>query len=54
MVEILIAIGLSCVIGFCLFLYLKWREEAKREGYISDDYTDNNDESEEKENGKDN
>ncbi len=48
MFEILMSLAMFGIIGFCLFIYLKGREEAKQEGYISDDYIENNDESESK------
>ena len=37
MFEILCSAALGGIIVFACFVYLKWREEAKREGYIYDD-----------------
>lgn len=49
MAEIILAvlIGITAICGFVY--YAKCREEAKRDGYVSDDYIENNEEDEEDE-----
>ena len=49
MAEIILAvlIGITVICG--LVYYTKCREEAKRDGFVSDDYIENNEEDEEDE-----
>ena len=42
MFEILTAIAVFVMTVFCVFIYLRWREEAKSEEHISDMYIYNN------------
>ena len=44
MFEILAAVAVLGIIGFSIFIYLRWRVEAKDAGFVSDEYIENNEE----------
>ena len=44
MFKILLVGALLGIGSFCIFIYLRWRAEAKDEGFVSDEYIENNEE----------
>ena len=46
MFEILSFIAIAGIIGFIGIIYLRWRAEAKDEGFVSDEYIENNEDKE--------
>ncbi len=49
MMEIMLAVLIGITVLCGIFYYNKCREEAKRDGFVSDDYIENNEEEEDDE-----
>lgn len=44
MLSTILAIVIGVVTFFAALLYIRFREEAKRDGFVSDEYIENNEE----------